>query len=315
MNLRQLRYFCRVYELKNMTRAAEALHIAQPALSQQMQALELNLDVKLFIRKAQGVEHTAEAALLYQHAQTILRQLDATRSLLTRESDELVSGRVSLGMASSTARMLALPLIKKVHTQLPAVALEIVDVPSADLTRSILQGRLDFALTPDQQPARGIQTQALVLEELFLLTHPDTLDTEGPVNMASIQHLPLMLPSQPNQLRARIDHAFLSARRSYNLLAEASTGAILIPAVEAAMAATILPYSAAATEIETGTIHAASFEPALHREISLCWSQTNTPGPAVRRVMQICVDVVQELMQSKQWKYVEVYSVPAEVLQ
>ncbi|MCX5590646.1 LysR substrate-binding domain-containing protein [Alcaligenes endophyticus] len=306
MNIKQLRYFCRIYELKNMTHAAEALYIAQSALSQQMQTLEKTLGVQLFLRKAQGVTPTPEAALLYQHSQTILRQLDATRSLLGRDSDEFISGRVSLGMASSTARMLALPLIQEVHRKLPAVVLEIVDVPSADLTKSVIQGRLDFSLSPDQQATRGIEVRPLLIEELFLLAHPDTPIHANPVTIEAIKDLPIILPSQPNQLRARIDHAFLSARLSYSLLAEASTAATLIPALEAAMAITILPYSAASSEIDAGKISAYPFATALYREISLCWSTYNPPTPAVKRVMQIAIEILQTLVETKTWKHVTI---------
>src|SRR3546814_7908768 len=77
------------------------------------------------------------------------------------------------------------------------------------------------------------------------------------------------LPSLPNQLRARVDHAFLSARLTYNLFAEASTSAILIPAVREGLAATILPYSAAQPETASGIINAHSLDFNLSREISL----------------------------------------------
>lgn len=289
-----------------MTHAAEALYIAQSALSQQMQALEKTLGVQLFLRKAQGVSPTPEAALLYQHSQTILRQLDATRSLLGRDSDEFISGRVSLGMASSTARMLALPLIREVQRKLPSIVLEIVDVPSADLSKSVIQGRLDFALSPDQQATGGIKVKPLLIEELFLLAHPNTEVGANPITMHAIKDLPIILPSQPNQLRARIDHAFLSARLSYSLLAEASTAATLIPAVEAAMAITILPYSAASSEIDTNKIKAYPFATALYREISLCWSTYNPPTPAVKRVIQICIEIVHNLVHSHTWKHVRI---------
>src|SRR3546814_11847530 len=91
-----------------------------------------------------GCQPTAEGQLLYHLAQTILRQVDSIYSILWRKAD-LVSGAVSVAMASSTAHMLALPLIRAVRQRYPAIELEIVDIPSADLTLTLQQGRTDIS--------------------------------------------------------------------------------------------------------------------------------------------------------------------------
>src|SRR3546814_5906698 len=89
MNLKQLQYFARVFEMQNMTRAAESLHVAQPALSQQIALLEDDLGVRLLTRGARGVQPTPEGTLIYRHAQTILRQTDTTRSLLAKKETQI----------------------------------------------------------------------------------------------------------------------------------------------------------------------------------------------------------------------------------
>lgn len=300
MNFRQLKYFVRVFEMQNMTRAAESLHIAQPALSQQIALLEEDLSVKLLVRGPKGVHATQEGDLLYRHAQTILRQLDTTRSLLTKTDDQ-ISGTVSIGMASSTARMVALDLMSLVKREFPSIVLEIVDIPSADLTRLVLQGRVDFSLSPDQQPIKGISVAPLLIEDLFLLTHASVPLPKDKVPIDTLTGVPLILPSLPNKLRARVDHAFLTARLTYNLFAEASTSAILIPAVRAGLAATFLPYSAAQPEITGGTItpHSVDFE--LSREIVLCSSDSVPPTPAVANVIRLCKAVIKEMIERQHW--------------
>lgn len=301
MNLRQLKYFVRVVEVRNLTRAAEVLHVAQPALSQQMALLEEKLGVPLLIRGPKGVVPTEEGMLLYRHAQTILRQVDSTRSLLSRAADR-ITGTVSIGLASSTARILALPLMQRVKTELPGIVLEIVDVPSADLTKYVLQGRIDFSLSPDQRPLNGLMHESLLNEELLLLTPPSWKLGRGKPRIADIAKLPLMLPSPPNTLRARVDHAFLAAGHTVNLYAEASTSAILIPAVQTGAAATILPYSAAHREIAEGSIKARATEMPLSRELVLCASNTLPPTPAVKRVMEFCKDEIRRLIGEGTWK-------------
>ncbi len=301
MNLRQLKYFARVVEMQNMTRAAETLHVAQPALSQQMSLLEEDLGVALLRRGSKGVQATAEGLLLYRHAQTILRQVDSTRSLLSRTGSQ-ITGTVSIGLASSTARMLALPLMQRVKAELPSIVLEIVDIPSADLTKLVLQGRVDFSLSPDQQAIQGISLTPLLHERLFLLTHAEVSLPRRKLSIKDFAHLPLILPSLPNTLRARVDHAFLTARLNSNLYAEASTSAILIPAVRDGAAATILPYSAAQPEIIQGAIRAHGLGLELSRELVLCASESLPLSPAVRHVMDLCQDEIKRLVNDKTWQ-------------
>ncbi|PLC49224.1 LysR family transcriptional regulator [Pollutimonas subterranea] len=300
MNLRQLQYFVRVFEMQNMTRAAESLYLAQPALSQQIALLEEDLGVRLLVRGSKGVHATAEGVLLYRHAQTILRQVDSTRSLLAK-TDEQMAGTVSIGLASSTARMIALPLMKLVKQEVPGIVLEIVDIPSADLTRLVLQGRVDFSLSPDQQPIKGISLTPLLVEDLFLLTHASLKLPERNIAIKNISTLPLILPSLPNKLRARVDHVFLAARLTYNLFAEASTSAILIPAVREGLAATILPYSAAQPEIANGTITSHSMDVELSREIVLCSSESLPLTPAVGKVISLCKGLIKQLVLEQRW--------------
>lgn len=301
MNLRQLKYFVRIIELGNMTRAADSLHVAQPALSQQMALLESTLGVVLLVRGVKGVAPTAEGMLLYRHAQTILRQVDTTRSLLARSADQ-VTGTVSIGLASSTARMLSLPLMQTVKDTLPSVVLEIVDTPSADLTKLVQQGRIDFSLSPDQQSMQGLLCTPLVVEDLFLLTHANVVLPDRRLSIPDFYHLPLILPSLPNTLRARVDHAFLSSRLTCNLFAQASSSAILISAVRQAMAATILPYSAASADIVEGKISAHALDMGPARELVLCASASMPPTAAVERVMALCKDEIKRLVSLQVWR-------------
>jgi LysR family nitrogen assimilation transcriptional regulator len=300
MNLRQLQYFVRVFEMQNMTRAAESLHVAQPALSQQISLLEQDLGVRLLVRGPKGVHSTSEGVLLYRHAQTILRQVDTTRSLLAK-TDNQITGTVSIGLASSTDRMLSLPLMVLVKREFPSIVLEIVDIPSADLTKLVLQGRVDFSLSPDQQPIKGVSITPLLIEDLYLLTHSSLKLPKKNVAISSITDLPLILPSLPNKLRARVDHAFLTARLTYNLFAEASTSAILIPAVREAIAATILPYSAAQPEISSGVITPHSLDFELSREIVLCSSDSLALTPAVNKVIDLCKGLIKQLIEDGVW--------------
>ncbi|VDZ74164.1 nitrogen assimilation regulatory protein Nac [Atlantibacter hermannii] len=76
MNLRRLKYFVKIVDIGSLTQAAEVLHIAQPALSQQVATLEGEMDQQLLIRTKRGVTPTEAGKILYAHARTILRQCE-----------------------------------------------------------------------------------------------------------------------------------------------------------------------------------------------------------------------------------------------
>lgn len=301
MNLKQLNYFVKIIEAQNMTRAAEGLHIAQPALSQQITLLEEELEVKLLNRSSRGIQATQQGDLLYRHAKTILRQVDNTRFLLSRKDGHL-AGNVAIGMPSSTAKLLALSLMRRVKELYPAILLEIVDIPSADLVSVVQHGRVDFSLVPDPQKPKDISFLPLFNEELYLLTYRGTISGRKPVPLKKIAELPLILPSAPNTLRSRLEHMFLKSNISFNLFGEASTSAILIPAVKAGLAATVLPYSAAHEEILNRQIDLHSIEAGFARSVYLCTSDTLPASPATATVIALCQEVLADLVRSGTWK-------------
>src|SRR5690625_197512 len=302
MDVRQLRYFCMAFEKQSISRAAEALFLAQPALSLQIQRLESELNVTLFIRHARGIRPTHEAILLYRHARAILRQIETTAAILGRKGDQPITGTVSIAMPSSTSQLIALPLMRQINEALPSVVLEIVIRPSDDLTRQVISGRVDFSLTPDQQPVYGVVTEPLWIEEILLLAPTSFQFSGSTVAVQDLTNIPLILPSMPNKLRSRLEHLFLEARQSYQLFAESSTTALLVPATVEGLAATLLPYSAAAHEIENQLIQALPFTQPFKREISLVYTDSLALTPAAKGVLSLLIKLINTFINTGKWR-------------
>src|SRR5580704_16071774 len=98
MQFRQLRYFVSIVEAGSFSRAATVVHVAQPALSQQVADLEARLAVELLHRSARGIQPTAAGAILYKEAKVLLQQLDQIPAIVRSTSGE-VEGAVNLGIA------------------------------------------------------------------------------------------------------------------------------------------------------------------------------------------------------------------------
>jgi DNA-binding transcriptional LysR family regulator len=124
MDLKQLEYFVRVAELGSFTRAAQALNIAQPALSRQVRLLEVELRQNLLVRNGRGATPTQAGLLLLEHGRGILHQVERAREELGRVRTGL-SGRVALGLPPSVARVLTVPLTRTFRAKMPEAQLSI----------------------------------------------------------------------------------------------------------------------------------------------------------------------------------------------
>lgn len=102
VNLRRLKYFVKIVDVGSLTQAAGCLHIAQPALSQQLATLEGEVNQQLLIRTKRGVTPTEAGKTLYSHALTILHQCEQAQHAIDQVGAAL-SSNVAMGRATSTA--------------------------------------------------------------------------------------------------------------------------------------------------------------------------------------------------------------------
>ena len=146
MNLRRLKYFVKIVDIGSLTQAADVLHIAQPALSQQIATLEGEFRQQLLVRTKRGVTPTEAGQILYRHAQIILRQFEQAQSDVNNTGESL-SGQVSVGLAPGTAASaLALPLLKAVRARHPAILLYLNENFGTMLSELVMNGRMDMAV-------------------------------------------------------------------------------------------------------------------------------------------------------------------------
>jgi len=301
MDLRQLRYFIKVVECANITRASEALHIAQPAISQQMRNLERDMDMQLLERSVHGVVPTAAGQTLYRHAIELLRQADGTRELL-RQDAEYPQGKVSVGMPSSTARMLAIPLARTIRSRYPGIKLELIDAPSAELGGLITVGRVAMAVIVDGVSTRGVASRRLLSEILYLVAWPEFVLPDGLVSIEALAKMPLVLPCAPNTIRSRVDAAMQEAGLPFEVEFEANSTDLLFSAVLARLGVTVLPWAAAHVELEQRRLKLARIDHRLFtRELSLCWPDTGVQSNAVEKVRETVFELFEGFEGERGW--------------
>ncbi len=208
MDLKQIEYFVRVAELGGFTRAAAALGIAQPALSRQVRLLEVELRQNLLTRDGRGAVPTEAGRLLLAHGRGILHQVERAREELGRVRGAL-AGRVAVGLPTSLARMLTVPLTRAFRQQMPEATISISEGLSTAMQESLVNGRLDIAVLYNVRPSPELDITALQQEELFLVQPRNGArkPKAGPpsITLKALAELPLVIPSRPNAIRMQVE--------------------------------------------------------------------------------------------------------------
>lgn len=212
MDLRQLESFVRVAEHGSFSRAAGVLGIAQPALSRQVRALEVDLRQRLFDRNGRGVTLTPAGRTLFAHAVGILQQVERARAELDGDRGAPV-GRLALGLPPSISRTLTAPLVQGFRARFPRATLSVVEGLSAYMVEWITQGRIDAAVVYPVAPTPAVALEPLMDEPLVLVTRRDGVESDDePVDLAMLARQPLAMPSRPHSIRMAVEAALAGAR-------------------------------------------------------------------------------------------------------
>jgi LysR family nitrogen assimilation transcriptional regulator len=293
MELRQLRYFVAIVDHGSLSRAAVILHVAQPALTQQLRQLEEELGVQLLHRSAQGVLSTDAGKVFYEHAQAILKQVADARSAVA-QSAERPSGAVTLGLPHSISGALALPLLTATRAHYPEITLQLTEELTGNLGDQLKSGRINLAVLLDDGQLGQFATTPLVEEELQFICRTDAAYGKGEQSLTLEQALAttLILPGLQHGVRPRIEAVARASGLNVGDVIEINSIAILKSALLADMGATLLPSAPVLDELQRGTLRAQRiYQPSISRTVVLCHSRniplTNAAAVISRLVRQV----------------------------
>ncbi|KQW90221.1 LysR family transcriptional regulator [Massilia sp. Root418] len=303
MELRQLRYFVAIVDHGSLSRAATVLHVAQPALTQQLRQLEEELGAQLLHRSAQGVLSTDAGKVFYEHAQAILKQVADAKSAVT-QSAERPSGSVTLGLPHSISGALALPLLSAARAQFPEITLQLTEELTGNLAEQLKSGRVNLAVLFDDGQLTPFVCTPLVEEELRFICRAGSQWADGrdKVTLAQALAAQLILPGPQHGVRPRIESVARGAGLATANVIEINSIAILKSALLADMGATILPVAPVLAEIERGAMVALPIErPAISRTVVLCGSKNIPLTNASAAISRLACQVAADLCHSHYW--------------
>ena len=240
MQLRHLRYFVKIVEAGSFSRAAATIHVAQPALSQQIAELEEQLGLSLLQRSARGVRPTAAGEVLYREASSILRQMEQLPGIV-RSSVGETEGTVGLGMSSTLAASLAGLFIESCKSAFPQVTIKFTVADSEAVKARIEAHTLDIAVVFEDELVAKFARSPLFRQRLYLIRREPLPDKAASVSLTQLAKMPLILPSLPNVTRSMIDRAFSSGGVTPNVAAETDVLSSILSAVRTGMGHAIIP--------------------------------------------------------------------------
>lgn len=294
MNPRQLRYFVQIAELKSFTRAASVLHIAQPALSRQMQRLESQLGVTLFKRTDAGITLTDAGALLLERAVELLQHFERVRDDLSSFADH-PRGHLHVGLPPSMFDTVTVPLIREYRRRYPEVRLHVSEGLSSVLHEAVLAGRADIAVVSLSRVMSGLESQPLVREPMYLFgpaAEQERLDGRAELPLETVASFPLIGTPHQNAPYLVFEDALRDRGLQASTVLQTNSTRVIIELVENGLGWAVLPYCAIQLSLARKRV-AASRITGLDVTWSLVYSRDrclSVPAEALRNLLSAIAD-------------------------
>ena len=307
IDMRQLRYFVAIVEHGSFSRAAEFLHVAQPALSLHVRKMESDLGTLLLFRTPRGVEPTEAGSILLGHARKVIDQMIvAEEEIRGYKSDP--AGDVRLGLPGTISQIFAVPLIRAVHSRYPKIRLRIAEAMSGFVQEWMREGRIDLAILYGEAREHGIATEHLLDEELHFFgararADADDMPIHGDaIAFAKVLEMPLILPADGHGLRSLLQRHAGAAGQVLNTIFDVDSYNNIKALVQEGMGYSILPENAISVELATGKLRNWKIvDPSIRRSVHLAHASGRPLTNAVAAVLSLARELLQDHALTGRW--------------
>jgi len=232
MQLRHLRYLKAIVEEGSFTRAAQVLHVSQPALSHQVRQLEEQLGVQLLDRTGRKVRPTDAGTAFLAHARRALNAVEAA-GRAAQDVEDLSSGMVRIGVPPSFSGYLTAPLVRRFLDRYPGIRLHLADMAQEDIEKALGDDSVDL----------GIAFSDVLHAERLTLTMAEGHPAEHltVIDRATLQSMDMVLLGPDFATRKLVDAHFLRHGLRPRIAVEASAMMTIVEIVRKSRLVTILP--------------------------------------------------------------------------
>ena len=284
MDLRQLRYFEAVARHRHFTRAADELHVAQSAVSHQVQRLERELGIELLRRTTRSVEPTEAGALVAARARAVLAESEA----LLGEVEELrglVRGRLTVGALLFGGELDIPAILAAFTTEFPHVEVGVREGTAQRMLEMLRDGSLDVAFALENERPEEIEGIELSSEELTAAISPrHPLASDAPLRVERLADHALIAFQPGSSTRAMVDAALARAGVQPRVAVEANDLALVRSMAARGLGVAVLPRSFA--ELPGPRVTVRPLQPTMRMEVVLWWLRGRRLSPAARAFVE-----------------------------
>lgn len=267
-----LRTFCEVVEAGGVSQAAARLHLSQPAVTRQLQALERELGGPLLRRGRRGTAPTPLGEAVYRHAVRALREAEACRRVAERWRAES-GGNLVLGAGLTLVLFTLPPVIARYRAQHPDVRLRVVTGTSEEIADQLLEYRVDVAVATSPPPRPGVRATPLFRDPLVLAVAPShPLAGAGAARLADLAGQPLLAPGPGSGLRRELEEVLRRRGVAAAAVMEFDSLEAIKTMVALDLGVAVLPLSAVRDDVAAGrlrTVTLADWPPPGGRTVTL----------------------------------------------
>jgi Transcriptional regulator len=293
IELRHLRYFLAVAELRHFTRAAGKLNVTQPTLSHQIRQLEGQLDLALFDRFGRRVKLTAAGEVLLPHARRVLRELDAAQSALG-ELHGLKRGELKVGIVQTVNACVIPEIVARFSAAHPGIKVACSELAVEEIETGLENGRLDLGISFIPPTRKLLVGEELFTEELVAVV-PDAhaLAKRARLRVRELATQPLVLLAPKYCTRQLIDRAFAEAKAQPMVQVEMNSVESILSTVRQGRLATLLP-ALALCQRDKGLKAIPLIDPKPQRAVGMVWLQGAHRPAAAKLFAEVTAKVLLE---------------------
>jgi DNA-binding transcriptional LysR family regulator len=279
MELRHLHYFVAVADEASFTRAAARVHVAQPAVSQQIGQLERELGQRLFDRSDRRIRLTPAGETFLPYARSALEATAAGRDAVASLRGVL-TGRLAIGTIQSPPESL-IALIGEFHRASPKVDITLSTGHPESLAADVAMGKLDAAILglAGQPLPAVVETRMQSTEPLVVVVAPDhPIARRASTTLAALRNEVIITLTSGSGLRAVVEAACARAGFTPQIRAETDDVALLADLARHGLGVALIPQSSA-ERAQQPLVTVALRRPTLTRRIVIAWHRHRTTAP------------------------------------
>jgi LysR family nitrogen assimilation transcriptional regulator len=259
--------------------------------------------VRLFDRDGRGIILTNAGLVFRDRVRLVLRELDRAQ-LEIKALSRSPGGRIDFGMPFSVSQALTRILVRRVHEELPGVALRVIDGWTGFIIEWLLRGRLDLGIIYDHTLRSDVlRTEPLAVEEHFLVCSPtDRLATRETITLMDVADLPLALPSREHGLRLAVEDHMQTIGRNPRIETELESIVGLKQCARQGELYTILPRGEMEEDLAFGKLKTVRIlRPTIYRTLFIAWSNERPNTPQMKAVQNIARRETAEIIRKGAW--------------